>query len=347
MIMFRFARPEILYFLLLIPFLVILFIVVYRGKKKALKRFGDFEVIRGLMPDVSFGRTVVKFIFLVLAISFIILGLAGPQFGSKLQEVKRKGIEIVIALDVSNSMLAEDIQPNRLERAKQAISKLTSRLQNDKIGLIVFAGDAYTQIPVTTDYGAVKMFLSSVNTEIVPRQGTAIGSAIELAMNSFTPESEIQKAIIIITDGENHEDDAIQAAKEAAGKGIVVYTLGMGLPQGGPIPVKGSYGQKTYKKNKQGNVVVSKLNEKVLQQIAAAGTGTYVRANNTQVGLEKLMDKINALEKTEFDAKVYADYDERYQYLLGLALLFLMLDFMVLEKKNRWLKRFDLFNVKD
>jgi len=344
--MFRFARPEILYLLLLVPVLIILFVVVYKRKKNALKRFGDLEVIKTLMPDVSYVRPVVKFIFLVIAVLFIILGLAGPQFGSKLQEVKRKGIEIVIALDVSNSMLAEDIQPNRLERAKQAISKLTSRLQNDKIGLIVFAGDAYTQIPVTTDYGAVKMFLSSVNTEIVPNQGTAIGSAIELAMNSFTPESEIQKAIIIITDGENHEDDAIQAAKEAASKGIVVYTLGMGLPQGGPIPVKGNYGQKTYKKNKQGNVVVSKLNEKVLQQIAAAGTGSYVRANNTQVGLEKLIDKIEALEKTEFDARVYADYDERFQYLLILALLFLLLDFMLLEKKNRWLKRFDLFNVK-
>lgn len=346
MSMFRFARPEILYLLLLVPVLIILFVVVYKRKKNALKRFGDLEVIKTLMPDVSYVRPVVKFIFLVIAVLFIILGLAGPQFGSKLQEVKRKGIEIVIALDVSNSMLAEDIQPNRLERAKQAISKLTSRLQNDKIGLIVFAGDAYTQIPVTTDYGAVKMFLSSVNTEIVPNQGTAIGSAIELAMNSFTPESEIQKAIIIITDGENHEDDAIQAAKEAASKGIVVYTLGMGLPQGGPIPVKGNYGQKTYKKNKQGNVVVSKLNEKVLQQIAAAGTGSYVRANNTQVGLEKLIDKIEALEKTEFDARVYADYDERFQYLLILALLFLLLDFMLLEKKNRWLKRFDLFNVK-
>ena len=227
--MFRFGNPEYLYLLLIIPVLILLFGLAQYYKKKALAKFGDMSVIEQLMPFVSKSRPVLKFVFLTIAIIAIILALADPQFGSKLEKVKRKGAEIIIALDVSNSMLAEDIKPNRLERAKQAISKLVDNMENDRIGLIVFAGDSYIQVPVTSDYTAAKMFLSSINTKIVSKQGTAIGSAIDLAMNSFTPESDMEKALIIITDGENHEDDAIKPAELAYEKGIAIHTIGMGV----------------------------------------------------------------------------------------------------------------------
>ena len=234
--MFRFAHIEYLYALGVIPVFIILFWITRRRRRKALERFGQTEVISQLMPNVSKSRPVVKFIIWLFALASLIIATARPQFGSKLKTVKREGVELVIALDVSNSMMAEDIQPNRLERAKRAISRLVDNLNDDKIGLIVFAGDAYTQLPITTDYPSAKLFLNAVNTNIVPRQGTAIGAAIELASVSFSPQFEGNKAIVIITDGENHEDDAIGAATSAAQNGIIVHTIGMGLPQGGPIP---------------------------------------------------------------------------------------------------------------
>lgn len=236
--MFKFGHPEYLYFLLIIPVLVLLYILVVIYKKQSLKKFGDLEVIEQLMPFVSKNRPLVKFIFMLIGLLALVFALADPQFGSKVEIVKKKGAEIIIALDVSNSMLAEDLQPNRLERAKQAISKLIDKLENDRFGLIIFAGDSYMQVPVTTDYAAAKMFLSSINTGIVSKQGTAIGSAIDLAMNSFTPETEMDKALIIITDGENHEDDAIAAAELAKEKGITIHTIGMGSPEGAPIPIE-------------------------------------------------------------------------------------------------------------
>ncbi len=340
--MFRFANIEYLYLLILIPVLVFVFMIVFNGRKKALKRFGETDVIGALMPDISFSRPVLKSVLVLLALATLVFGISRPQFGSKLREIKREGVEIIIALDVSNSMMAEDIKPNRLERAKQAIARLVDRLVNDKIGLIVFAGDAYTQIPITTDYVSAKLFLNTISTDIVPRQGTAIGSAIELGMKSFTQQEETSKALIIITDGENHEDDALEMARQAAEKGITIHTIGIGLPQGAPIPVY-SGGQKSYRQDRQGQTVISKLNETMLRDIAGAGEGIYIRSTDTRVGLDKLFDEINKMEKQEMESKIYSDYDERFQYVFGLGLFIMLLEFLVLERRNRWLSKINLF----
>ncbi|QGY48020.1 VWA domain-containing protein [Maribellus comscasis] len=343
--MFRFGNMEYLWGLLIIPLLAVIFIWSRIARKKALKRFGEQQILKQLMPFSSKGRPVFKFLVLMLALAFIITGMARPQFGSKLKKVKREGIELIIALDVSNSMMAEDIQPNRLERAKRAISRLIDRLNDDKIGLIVFAGDAYTQLPITSDYNSAKLFLNSVSTEIVPKQGTAIGAAINLAANSFTPSSEANKAIVIITDGENHEDDAVSAAKDAVDKGIIVHTIGMGLPQGSPIPVTRS-GQKDYMKDRDGKVVVTKLNEQILEQISASGNGIYVRANNAQVGLNALFDEINKMEKEEMESRVYSEYNDQFQYFFAVALFLILFEFIILERKNKYLKSIRLFSIK-
>jgi len=343
--MFRFGNPEYLYLLFLLPVLGVLFGLAQYNKKKALVRFGDLSVIEQLMPFVSKSKPILKFIFLTVAIVSIIFALSDPQFGSKLEKVKRKGAEIIIALDVSNSMLAEDIKPNRLERAKQAISKLVDNMENDRIGLIVFAGDSYIQVPVTSDYTAAKMFLSSINTNIVSKQGTDIGSAIDLAMNSYTPESEMEKALIIITDGENHEDNAIKAAELAGEKGISVHTIGMGSPQGAPIPLNKDYGQTVFQQDKDGNTVISKLDQKTLQEIASAGDGVFIRANNTQTGLNKLFDRINKMEKKEMEEKIYTEFEHRFQYLLAIALFFILLDVFIPERKSKWSKNFNIFKI--
>lgn len=340
--MFRLANPEYLYALLVVPALMLFFFYSRLKRKKALALFGSKEILSTLMPNVSQSRPVLKFFVLMLALSSLILALARPQFGSKLRTEKRKGIELMIALDVSNSMLAEDIQPDRLERAKRAISQLVDKLSNDQIGLIVFAGDAYTQLPITADYVSAKLFLNSINPSMVPVQGTAIGSAINLAVKSFDPQFKGSKAIIVITDGENHEDNPVEAAKAAAEQGIAVYTLGMGLPQGGPIPVIVD-GQKTYMKDKKGNIVVTKLDESMLQQIAEAGHGAYIRANNSQVGLNDLFSEINKMEKSELESQIYSDYDDKFQYFIALAIFLMIIDFMILERKNKYLKNFKLF----
>jgi Ca-activated chloride channel family protein len=326
-----------------IPVLIFLFVILFNLRKKALRRFGNMQVMEPLMPALSFARPVIKFVLILLALTSLIFGIARPQFGSKLREIKREGVEIIIALDVSNSMLAEDIKPNRLERAKQAIVKMVDRLVNDKIGLIVFAGDAYIQIPITTDYVSAKLFLNAISTDIVPKQGTAIGSAIELGMRSFTQQEETSKALIIITDGENHEDDALEAAKSAVEKGITVHTIGIGLPKGAPIPVY-SGGQKNYMKDNSGETVISKLDEDMLKRIAVAGEGIYIRSTDTRVGLDQLFDEINKMQKQEMEAKVYSDYDERFQYVFGISLFFLLLEFFMLERKNKWLSKIKLFD---
>lgn len=278
----------------------------------------------------------------MLALYFIITALAQPQFGSKLLTSKRKGVELIIALDVSNSMMAQDIKPNRLERAKRAISKLTERLRDDKLGLIVFAGQAYVQLPITTDYVSAKLFLDAINTSIVPVQGTAIGAAIEMGSKSFSPDFPGSKAIIVITDGENHEDDAVGAAKTALEKKIIVHTIGMGLPQGAPIPM-GPGGSSDFLKDKNNSVVVTKLDEKMLTQIAEAGGGTYIRANNAEVGLNNLFSEIEKMEKSEMDSREYSEYDDQFPLFLALALAMILLDFMILERKNKWLRNFRLF----
>jgi Ca-activated chloride channel homolog len=344
--MFRFAYNYALYLLLIIPLMTLLFIILRRNAKKAFNRFGDPDLLINLIPEYSASRPILKFILLSIALIFLVLGIAGPQFGSKLTEVKKKGIEVIIALDVSNSMLATDIQPSRLERAKQSIAKLVDQMSNDKIGMVVFAGDAYTQLPITTDYVSAKVFLDAIHTDMVPIQGTAIGKAIDLAANSFSPDEKSKKAIILITDGENFEDDAPKAANSAAEKGIVVHAIGIGLPQGAPLPIPGNYGQQNFRKDKDGNIVISKLNESLLQQVSSAGGGIYVRANNTSIGLNTIMEALDKLQKTEIESKIYSDYDDRFQYFFAIALILFFVEVLILDRKNKWLSRIDIFRTK-
>jgi Ca-activated chloride channel family protein len=308
-----------------------------KWKSKAFKSFGEGLVKKGLIPFYSKSRENLKFLLIFLCITSMIIGISNPQIGTKMEEVKREGVDLMIALDLSNSMLAEDIKPNRLERARQAISRLIDKLEGDRIGLIVFAGDAYVQLPITTDYSAAKLFLSTVNTNIVPSQGTAIGKAIDLSIRSVDMENGQNKAIIIITDGENHEDDALEQAKLANEKDVFVHTLGMGLSKGGPIPIYNKYGNNAgYRKDKEGNTIISKLNEQMLQEIASAGNGTYVRANNTQAGLSTLFSEINKMEKKEIGTMVFTDYKDRFQLFLSIALLLLFFDLILLSRKNKW-----------
>lgn len=339
--MFRFANPDFLFLLAILPALFAFYVYAVIRKKRAFKLLGNPELISQLMPDESLKRQHLKFWLLFGAISVVIFVIAGPQFGSKLESVKRNGVEIMVCLDVSNSMLAEDVAPNRLDKAKQMLSKLTDGFTNDKVGLIVFAGDAYTQLPITSDYISAKMFLSSINPSMVSTQGTAIGKAINLALRSFTPNETSDKAIILITDGENHEDDAIGAAKAASEKGVHVNIVGMGLPKGAPIPLDGT---NNYMKDKEGNVVITQLNETMCQEIASAGKGLYVRADNTNSALKTLQKEIEKLNKTELDSKVYSEYDEQFQMLTWIALFILILEFFVLGRKNRIFKKVKLFS---
>ena len=335
---FRFAHPEYFYALLVIPVLVIFFIISRIVRNKSLKRFGDRDLVVQLMPSVSTGRPLVKFLLWMLVIALVIAALAQPQFGSKLQTSKKKGIEIIIALDVSNSMKAQDIKPNRLERAKRAIAQLTERLQNDKIGLIVFAGQAYVQLPITTDYTSAKLFLDAISTESVPVQGTAIGAALNMAAKSFTPNFEGSKTIVVITDGENHEDDAVGAAKAALDDKITVNTIGMGSPEGAPIPAGTDF-----LRDKSNNVVVTKLDEKMLAEIATSGGGAYVRANNTDIGLNSLFNEIGKLEKSEINSRQFSEYNDQFPLFLSLALALIILDFVILDRRNKLFRNFRLF----
>lgn len=319
----------------LIP-IFLLFIFHKRWKKNAIRKFGHVHTIQSLTPDVSPKRENLKFVLFFLCISLLIVGILNPQIGNKMEEVKREGIDMMIALDLSNSMLAEDIKPNRLERAKQTISKLIDNLEGDRIGLIVFAGDAYTQLPITTDYSAAKLFLASVNTNIIPTQGTAIGKAIDLAMHSFDMKNAQNKAIIIITDGENHEDDAIAQTKIASEQGVFVHTLGMGLSKGAPIPIYSNGKNIGYRKDKDGNTVISTLNEPMLQEIASIGNGTYVRANNTQTGLSNILKELDKIEKKELSTMMFTDYKDQFQIFIFISMLLLILELILLNRKNKW-----------
>lgn len=342
----QFGQEYMLWVLISLPLFVALYFFAIVKRRKQLEQFGDTELVRYLMPDASISAYRWKIILLVLGWGLVIIGAAGPRIGSKLKEVEQKGREIIIALDVSNSMLAEDIKPSRIERSKQLISRMVDEMDNDKIGLIVFAGDAYTQIPITDDYPSVKMFLATTGPDMVSRQGTAIGSAIELAIKSFpSDEQELaenenlkNKAIVIITDGENHEDDALEATKVARERGIKVFTVGLGNPKGVPIPVRP--GSREKRRNKDGTVVVSKLNEKLLIDIAREGDGAYIPANK----INGLIDELDKLQQTEFTKKVYADYAERYQYFLGFGFLLLLLEAMIQKRKNPLIKKLNLFS---
>ena len=339
--MFRFANSEFLYLLLALPVLIAIYIYAVIVRKKAVKKYGNPVLLSQLMPEVSTKRQHLKFWTLLAAVSVLIFVIAGPQFGSKLETIKRKGVEIVICLDVSNSMLAEDVSPNRIERAKQMLSRMIDSFSDDKVGLIVFAGDAFNQLPITSDYISAKMFLSSINPSMVSSQGTAIGAAINLALRSFTPNEASSKTILIITDGENHEDDAVKAAMTAAERNIKINVVGIGTPQGSPIPMGG---QSNFLKDKDGNVVVTQLNEQMCQEIAAAGKGIYVRADNTNTAIRTLQNEIDRMDKADLDSKIYSEFDEQFHTLAWIVLALLVIEFFILERKNRIFSKIKLFS---
>lgn len=341
--MFRFEHSYILWGLLVIPIMLLIFVLLKRWRKKARAEFAESALLSQLMPDYSNFKYGLRFLFFTLGTAFLLIGVANPQIGTKLEEVKREGIDLIVALDVSNSMKAEDLSPNRLERAKRAMLQMVEELKSDRLGIIVFAGQAYTQLPVTTDYAAAKLFLSTIDTDLIPTQGTAIGSAIDLAIESFDYQQGGNKALIVVTDGENHEDNAIESAEKANEKGIKVFTIGMGSPNGAPIPVFKRGKQIGYRQDNSGNTIVSSLNEEMLSQIAYAGKGIYVRATNANAGFEKILDDLSGLEKSEFESQVYTDYEDRFQFFLGAALLCFILFAVVNEKKGKLKDKVKLF----
>jgi Ca-activated chloride channel family protein len=341
--MFKFEHTQYLWALTAVPVLVLLFILAVISRKKALKKLGDYPLILAMMPDVSRGKQTVKFILYTLALIFLILGICNLQTGSKLQDVKREGADIMICLDVSNSMLAEDLKPNRLERAKQAIEQMIDKLQGDRVGIVVFAGEAYTQLPITTDYGSAKLFLNAITPNIIERQGTDISAAIQKASESFGKDEGKNKAIIVITDGEDHEEDAVKAAEEAEKQGISIHTIGIGSDAGVPIPVYNNGVPAGYRKDKEGNTVVTRLNEKLLQSIAGAANGVFVKANNADVGLDAVLDKVAELEKKQFESKMFTDYEDQFQWFIGASLLFLLIEFLISERINNWWRKLNLF----
>ena len=328
--MILFAQYKFLLLLLLVPVILIAHGVKMRMRRKRIERFGDAALVEELMPSWSVAKGWLRTVLYSLAFFLFVIGLARPQIGAKLSEHEAKGAEIMICLDVSNSMLAEDYSPNRLERAKLAISRIVDRLQEDRIGLIVFAGSSFVQLPITTDYVSAKMFLNSIDTGSVPVQGTAIGDAVLTAARSFSEQSEKSRAIIVITDGENHEDDPVDAVRQVAEMGIKVYTIGVGSLRGQPIPKDGQL-----MKDREGNIVVSRLDEGTLQQMAEAGNGAYVHAGNEEFGLNPIIEDIRKMEAEKFNSVVFEEYDEQYMYFFAAALALFVIEMLIGERRLR------------
>jgi Ca-activated chloride channel family protein len=344
--MVHFAHIQLLWGLLGLPVFIFLFILVSRWKKKAVARLGDKLVVAQMMPQVSFSRPWLKFILFCIAYGFLIIGVADPQVGSRMEEVKQKSADIMILLDVSNSMLAQDIAPNRLENAKRSIAQLIDNLHNDRIGIVVFAGQAYVQLPITTDYSAAKLFLNTIDPSMVPTQGTAIGTAIELGMKSFDFKNGTGKSMIVITDGENHEDDAVAAAKNAAGRDVTVNVIGIGSLQGAPIPIYENGKQAGFHTDSLGQNVLSKLNEEMCKEVAAAGQGAYVRATNASSGMDIVMNEIAKVQRNTVDSRNFKEFEDRFQLFFFIALALLVVEFFVSNRKNLRLSKINLFEVK-
>lgn len=336
---FRMERPEVLWAMLAGPVLVLIFLIELAWRNRALKRFASGATLPRMVPGTSTLRVTLRFLLLRHGLSFVLVALSGPQFGTRLEEVRSEGIDLVVAVDVSNSMDCEDLKPSRMEAARRAMAQLIDRLRGDRLGIVVFAGDAFVQLPITSDRSAAKLFLSTVNTNSVGTQGTAIGAAIELAQQSFDVESPGSKAIIVITDGENHEDDAEGAARAAALAGIVVHTVGMGTPEGGPLPVRRNGQLAGFRKDEQGNTVVSRLNETMLQRIAAEGKGSYVRATTGSNGIQQLVEDLRSLDATGKESYVFTAHEDRFQYPLALGILMILLSLAMGERahwRSKW-----------
>lgn len=338
--MFRFANIEMLWLLVTVPVFIAAYIWYTLRKRRQLEEFGDKELVEQLMPNASRVRPNVKFSILMVALVLLIIAAARPQWGQNEHTEKRQGIEAIIALDISNSMLAEDVAPNRLDRAKQMLSKLIDQMVDDKVGLVVFAGDAFVQLPITCDYVSAKMFLNSIKPELIKTQGTAIGQALSTSIRCFGEQSDASRAIILITDGENHEDDAVAVATRAKELGIKVLVVGIGKPEGSPIPMPGT---NSFRKDREGNVVVSRLNEEMCREIAKAGDGIYVRCDNTNTATKAIQKELDTLATQDIETQVFTDYNEQFQSFALIALLLLVIDFFIFNRKNKSLTRLDIF----
>ncbi len=336
--MFRFANPQYLYLLAVVPLLTALFLWALHDRRKRLARFGDPETVKSLMPEASTGRIKLKFLLFVTAVTLLILAAARPQFGSKLREQKSQGIEMMLAIDISNSMLAEDFAPNRLERTKYAVDKLFDGLKQDRVGVVVFAGDATVQLPITSDYRMAKAFAKRISPSMAAVQGTSIAKALSLAEMSFSSDSDASRAIILITDGEDHEGQVLEAAQRAADQGIKIFAIGIGTPEGAPIQIGNEF-----IKDEKGNMVVSKLDEEMLQQITQMTGGAYVRATKQSLGLDEIIRTLNDMEQSELTTVRFEEYNEQFQYLIAVALILLILEYCLLDRRNPLLARFNIF----
>tara|TARA_R110002051_G_scaffold71624_5_gene129420 strand:+ start:59651 stop:60697 length:1047 start_codon:yes stop_codon:yes gene_type:complete len=335
------------YLLIIIPVIVVLFLLVLVWKKRTQKKFANTELLKRLTPNRSTNKSTIKLIVLILGLALLIIGLVNPKIGTKLETVKREGVDIVFAVDVSKSMLAEDIAPNRIEKAKRLVSEIINQLASDRIGIIAYAGQAYPQLPITTDYGAAKMFLQSMNTDMLSSQGTAIDQAIELATTYYDDADQTNRVLFIISDGEDHsEGSTLDAVEDAVDEGIIIYTIGVGKEKGAPIPIKRNGILESLKKDSQGETVITKLNESVLVDIASEGKGSYIDGSNTDTAVKFIKEELLKMDKKEFEAKQFAEYKDQFQWFIGAALLLLFLDIFILDRKTRWLKKLNLFNEK-
>lgn len=337
---------EKIYFwlLLTIPLVVIMFAGLLFWKKRTQKRFADKDLLSKLSPSQSTFKSILKVVVLSLAIACFVIALVNPQIGTKLETIKREGVDVVFAVDVSKSMLAEDISPNRLEKSKQLVSQIINNLTSDRVGIIAYAGSAFPQLPITTDYSAAKMFLQAMNTDMVSSQGTAINEAIELAQTYYNDQDQTNRILILISDGEDHEGEIKDIAKEAAREGIRIFTIGVGSTKGGPIPNKRNGIVQNYKKDQNGETVITRLDEETLKEIASAANGEYIDGSSTREVTEKMTEILQSMDKKEFESKQIADFKDQFQWFLGLGLFFVLLDILLLERRTAWLRKLNLFN---
>ncbi|MEP2236709.1 MAG: VWA domain-containing protein [Maribacter sp.] len=345
--MIQYDEKIYFYLLFIIPVIIVLFLLLLVWKKRTQKKFADSELLKRLTPNRSYNKGGLKLVVFILALALLVIGLVNPKIGTKLETVKREGVDIVFAVDVSKSMLAEDIAPNRIEKAKRLVSEIINQLASDRIGIIAYAGQAYPQLPITTDYGAAKMFLQGMNTDMLTSQGTAIDQAIELATTYYDDVEQTNRVLFIISDGEDHsEGSTLDAVEDAVDEGIIIYTIGVGKEKGAPIPIKRNGILESLKKDSQGETVITKLNESVLADIASEGNGEYIDGSNTDAAVEYIKEELLKMDKKEFEAKQFAEYKDQFQWFIGGALLLLFLDIFILDRKTSWLKKLNLFNEK-
>lgn len=344
--MYRLEEPIYFYLLLLVPQLVLVFVAVMVWKRKTQKRFADAPLLARLSPDRSVVKSSLKFLMFALAVSALSLGLVNPKIGTKLETLKREGVDVVFALDVSKSMLAEDIAPNRLMKSKQLVTQIINSLAGDRVGIIGYAGSAFPQVPITTDFGSAKLFLSSMNTDMVSSQGTAITEAISLATTYYNDEEQTNRVLFIISDGEDHEGNVASIVSEAADQGIKIYTIGVGSEAGAPIPIKKNGVLQYYKRDQDNQQVVTKLDRATLEEIAAKGNGQYIDGSNTGDVIDTVTAILNGMDKKEFEAKQFTDFKDQFQWFLAAGLLLLLLDMLLLDRKTAWLRKLNLFNEK-